>query len=506
MVRKIKLTNLRKASVKAINSIHLPNWLILILVLVLLLRVPSFFEPYSYGDETIYLSLGEAVRSGKVLYRDIHDNKPPLLYFLAAVSGNLFWFKALLAFWSAVTIILFWKLVQALFPQKTRLHKISTLIFALLTTLPLLEGNIANAENFMIGLSLGAFLILFTQKLNFRNIFLAGVLFSLAALFKIPAVFELPVIILYWLIINNLRDLKEIIKRTLYLVLGFSVPIGATFIWYFLRGAFNDYLISGFLENFGYLSTFRPEDVAKPFLIKNGPLLIRGAIVLSGALTLFIFRKKLSKQYVFLTLWLLFTLFAVTLSERPYPHYLLQTTPPISVMLAMLFTFPTIEQALVILPLTLALLVPVTFKFWYYSTTAYYERFLSFVSGQISKEQYLAKFGSHVPRSYKIAEFLVSSTTKSDAVFVWGPESQTVYALARRFPPFKYIAEYHINDFSSPDEVANAVGSKLPKIIVVLPGAPDFKQLTEIIDKDYLQINEIDEAKIYMKSRLGSQI
>ena len=47
------------------DSLHLPdipNWLIVILALVFLLRVPSFFEPYYYGDEMIYLALGQGVR------------------------------------------------------------------------------------------------------------------------------------------------------------------------------------------------------------------------------------------------------------------------------------------------------------------------------------------------------------------------------------------------------------------------------------------------------------
>ena len=84
-----------------------PNWLILLLSGVFVLRIPSFFEPYFYGDEMIYLDLGEAARRGMVFYRDIHDNKPPLLYYLAGIAGNVFWFRAILAFWMLVTIVLF---------------------------------------------------------------------------------------------------------------------------------------------------------------------------------------------------------------------------------------------------------------------------------------------------------------------------------------------------------------------------------------------------------------
>lgn len=494
-----------KEILKKINSIQIPRWLVLILALCLILRIPSFFEPYSYGDETIYLALGEGVRQGKVLYKDIHDNKPPLLYFTAAVAGNLFWFKAILAFSSFITIFLFWKLISHLFPSKDKLQKIATLIFALFTTIPLLEGNIANAENFMIGLIIAGFLVLLTQKENPKNLILGGVLFSLATLFKVPAAFDLPAIIFYWLIVDglNIKNIKRVIRNTVFIAIGFFVPIAFTLVWYYIRGAGQSYLISAFLQNFGYLSTFRPNDTKLPFLAKNAPLLTRGALTFAGIAILYPLRKKLSKEFIFLTVWLFLTLFAVTLSERPYPHYLLQSSAPASALFAMLFTLASLEQVFVILPLTVLLAVPVYYKFWYYSTTAYYSRFLEFAAGRTTKEEYLAKFGSHVPRAYKISEFINGVTRKSDGVFVWGPENQTIYALSRRFPPIKYVAQYHINDFSSQEEVMDSLNSNLPKIIVILPESQEFPELGKLVGQEYILIEKVDGAYIYFKNTMS---
>ncbi len=486
----------------AANSVHLPVWLIAILVASLILRIPSFFEPYSYGDETIYLTLGEAMRQGKILYTEVHDNKPPLLYLTAAISGNLFWFKTILTFWSFITIVLFWKLVEALFPGKKRLHQVSTLTFALLTTLPLLEGNIANAENFMIGLTIGGFLILLTKKLSPKNIFLAGVLFSLATLFKVPAAFDAPVIVFYWLITQGFKNTKEIVKRTIFLVLGFAIPIALTFVYYGLQGAFKDYLIAGFLQNFGYLSTFRPTDVQKPFLVKNAPMIIRGLLVLLGIGVLYKFRNKLSKQFIFITAWLFLTLFAVTLSERPYPHYLLQSTAAVSLLTGMLMTIDNLEQSLVILPLAIFISVPIAFHFWYYSTTAYYQRFLSFAWGRITKEEYLAKFGGHVPGAYEISQFVAGFLKQDDGLFVWGPENQTIYALTRRFPPIKYVAQYHINDFSSHEAVMEALSAKPPRVIVILNSSENFPELNIFLQDNYLLIKETNGGPIYLRSTL----
>src|SRR3990172_7191171 len=95
---------------KIFSKIKLSHSILGILALVLILRIPSFFEPYFYGDEMIYMTLGQGVRQGLTLYKDIHDNKPPLLYLTAAISENLFWFKTILAFWNLVTIVVFYKL------------------------------------------------------------------------------------------------------------------------------------------------------------------------------------------------------------------------------------------------------------------------------------------------------------------------------------------------------------------------------------------------------------
>lgn len=485
--------------VKILNKLHTPVWLFVILLTVFVLRIPSFFEPYSYGDEMIYLTLGEAIRRGIPLYSGIHDNKPPLLYIIAAVSGSLFWFKAILGIWSLVTIFLFWKLSVVLFPKNERLQKISTGIFALLTTIPLLEGNIINAELFMIGPTIAALLILLTKELNFKNTFAAGLFFSLAALFKIPAFFDIPAVIILWLIVPkkyNLVTLKKIGLRLIYLGLGFMIPIALTFIWYSFRGAFKEYFIAAYLQNIGYLSTFRPGDVAKPFLERNGPLLIRFGITLIGVLIMFLRRRKLSPQFIFITSWLLMTLFAVTLSERPYPHYLIQSVGPISLLLGMLFTLRNIEQVLVILPLTFTLFVPVYYKFWHYPTFPYYARFVNFALGKITKDQYLSTFGGQVQRNYKIANYLLSLTKPQEKVFVWG-DSSPIYALSRRLPPGKYVADYHIRDFSNPVEVMNGLRNSPPPFIVVLPNSNPFPELIIFLRNNYTLAESIDDAQVW---------
>lgn len=485
---------------KKINFLpHLPLWLILLLVVIFLLRLPSFFEPFSYGDEMIYLTLGEGIRRGLTLYKDLHDNKPPLLYFLAAISGNVFWFRAILTAWMAATTVLFWHLAQTLFPREKAIQTASTLAFALLTTLPLLEGQTSNAELFMIGPIILAFTLLFHPKPTSLRLLSAGILFSIATLFKVPAAFDLGAIIFLWLIFlkPRLNSLKKLLTHTLIISVGFALPLALTFLWYHFHGAFHQYLVAAFLQNVGYLSSWRPSVTQDPFLVKNAPLITRAFIVLISSLLLFLARRHLTKPFIFSSLWLLFALFATTLSERPYPHYLLQAAPPISLLVGILIGRRSLEQALAIIPLLLATFTPVYFHFWYYPSLPYYQRFFKFATRQISKQEYFSGFNSATPSHYQLAKFILSSTSPTDKIFVWGPDSSTIYALTRRLPPLKYIASYHIADFSSPDEVIASLTQDKPAFVIILPQSPPLPGLFPFLYNHYFETESLDQIQIW---------
>lgn len=470
----------------------------MVMLLIIIMRIPSFLEPYAYGDEMIYLTLGQAVRQGIPLYSEIHDNKPPLLYLTAAFSGSLFMFRVVLAIWNLMTVFFFWKLLDHMFPKNIRLQQIATTFFALLTTLPFLEGNIPNSEIFMIGFSILAFYILLKKRLTNLNIFLSGCLFSLAALFKIPAAFDVPVIMFYWLATAklNFKNLLLITKNSIVLSIGFMFPILITILWYWATGSGKEYLVAAFGQNFGYLSSFRPDDVQESFLVKNGPLLGRGVMTGIGLLILFIFRKKLSKQYLFYSSWLILTIFAITLSERPYPHYLIQSIPPLAALIGMLFTLTTIEQALTILPITAFLIAPLYYDFWHYKSLPYYERFLKYATRQISEEEYRDSFGENVVKDYKIAEYLSSHTSGENKIFVWG-DNGSIYALTRMLPPVKFVADYHINDFYSQEQTITDLNTNKPSYIVILESGSPFPLLDQFVEKNYILVKTIDGAQIW---------
>jgi hypothetical protein len=483
---------------KFITLIEPPNWVLAIIAFIVLFRIPSFFEPYYYGDEMIYLTLGNGIRHGLTLYKQIYDNKPPLIYVTAALASNLFWFKAILAFWMIATTICFWHLTKNLFQENKLGQKISVIIFAILTTIPLLEGNIVNAELFLIGPIILALTILIARP-TYKNTFLAGILFGIAALFKIPASFDATVIVIFWLVslVNlNFKNILEVIKKTLILIIGFAIPILLTFVWFYFHNALNDYLHAAFLQNINYLSSWSG-NMNQSFVVKHGPLLIRAGVLIIGFIFLRVYNRKLSSPFLISTIWLLTSLFASTLSGRPYPHYMIQVVPSIALLIGILVTSIKLEQLLTIIPLTLAILVPVYFKFYYYSTPSYYMRFINFASSSLSKSDYLNSFDKYTTSNYRVSDFLQKTTMRNDKVFVWGDTAPIIYALSRRLPAIKYTATYHINDYSSKEETIKKLQSNLPSFIVIPPNSPEFKDLQDLTSKNYILISTEDNFAIW---------
>ncbi len=470
---------------------HLPNWLIFLFLLILIVRLPTLYMPYSYGDETIYLTLGEGIKQGLTLYKDIHDNKPPLIYILAAITGSLFWFKVSLLIANILSVFIFYKLVKRLFPKKDSLQKVSVIIFSILTNLPLLEGNIVNSEILMLAPTLAAFWILAQKTISYKKILLAGIIFSFAPLLKIPAIFDIPAIFILWFISQkniNVKETKETIFKSAIFLLGVVLPILATFIWYFSKGALLDYIKAAFLENMGYLSSWRGLSKAQvPFFVKNGPLLLRLIFLSISIIILMLLRKKLDKRFIFITSWLFLTLFAATLSERPYPHYLVQTIPAVSILFGLLFTEKSYLQTLSIIPLTIFFFVPFYFKFWYYPSLPFYENFLRFAVGKIDKKTYINNFDSRTDRNYKIAQIVRESTSKKDRIFVWEDSAQ-IYALSKRIPPIKYVAGYHIKDFYTKEKLIEDLFREKPRTIVILPESESFPELEIFAESHYIRL------------------
>lgn len=485
---------------------------LVIAAVALIARIPNLNEPYWYGDEAIYLTLGQALNKGYTLYSQIIDHKTPIIYFLAKV-GTQVNFRMLNMAWNTVSIILFYTLTFRLFRRRTW-ATIATLLFALLTTMPWFEGNIPNGELFVIGFVLAGATILgktqfwqsyfsesapsiITNSKSTSNrerllLILSGSIFSLAILTKIPAIFDLAafLVIGFFKFIDDISRMtfsrvKALAKYTRPLMLimaGVLIPIVLSVVYFKIQGAGKDYLDFGLLYNFRYAGTWNL-NIAHPILAFMFTL--PGKI---GLLTLFIgllavLNRHISRVAQFSFAWFGLTLVACLLSNRPYSHYFIQLAAPV----ALIFTIALQQISNLIKPpkhksvstdnfslvtvvisgicISLIIWILIFLKVSIYPAIPYYQRWLSFAQGKISQDQYRQSFEGLMRDNYAFAEILKAE--KQDKLFVWGT-NPGIYALSNTTPTGRFTASFHIKDFNAYEETFRDLSQDAPEYIVMM--------------------------------------
>lgn len=199
-----------------------------------------------------------------------------------------------------------------------------------------------------------------------------------------------------------------------------------------------------------------------------------------------------------MVIWFLLAMYGALLSERPYPHYLIQPAVP-GVLLLALFLYSRRK--------VLKLVIVVTgilggwwwqqIKFWGYPLVPYYINFVQYITQQKSLEEYRNYFDPRVNQTYKLGEYLKMSTLPQDRVFIWGDEPG-VYALGERLPVGRYTVAYHVVDFNGYEETIKAWGKQPPKVVLVMDYEKrPFKEMELKLATDYVLAGKIDHARVY---------
>ncbi len=508
--------------------------LLILLVLIIFLRLPNFFEPYWYGDEAIYLTLGNALRNGEQLYTTIIDHKTPLIYYLAMVP-NQFYFRILNLVWMLFTTSFFFIFAKKLF-KKERWAFLASLILVILTTLPWLEGNIPNGELFVMGfVMLGA--ILFSKSSIFVNFFkkeitinktlgdgalllVAGFIMGLGILTKVPALLDVAGFLsIFWLILvttffdvkSNLKQFRTtffyLLNRGLFFGAGLLLPIIFSVIYFVAKGQGQDYLDYGLLYNLRYSQSW-PLDFGNSLInfafSMTGKTIILFAIFILVSLN----NDKLKKRFQFISLYFVFTLYSVLLSSRPYPHYFIQMVPPLALLLVDLFiTLKEIKKkkilhtakALIISGglLLLTAYVMLSLNFRPYSSAKYYKQFYKYATLQISKEEYENSFDSLVEENRQVSKLIKDMGIKK--MFIWGT-NPLLYAQSQAIPTSRFTVSFHIKDFDDQDRTFAQIEKENPKLIIIMKNEQErFPKLEEYLENYYLANNDFQHMILYLK-------
>jgi len=537
----IKLKNFIIKISKADKLLDRQTPIFLLSVLLLTLRIPNLFEPYWYGDEGIYLTLGQSLNKGVKLYSEIIDHKTPLIYYLARVQTQLN-FRLLNIGWMLLTTIAFYYFAMKLL-KSVKQTTLATFLFVILTTLPWLEGNIPNGELFVLGFVTWGALILSnsdyfkkflnpklkiksTKNIAFLNsiyLIVAGMFFGLGILTKVPAILDLAVFLsIGYFSFTNSFSLKKIDKslKTLgnkiielsLISFGTAIPIVASIIYFISIGSGRAYLDFGLLYNFRYASSWQ-----LPFTSQLLQFLftLQGKLLLLVTLILFLtFLKKFFKPHVQLIMsWFGLALFASLLSNRPYPHYFIQLVPPLALVLTLIIktkyaylkklTKPSFTNILNVMSQTGLIVVAVSvmllLRFSPYPTVKYYKNWYKLVTNQISKNEYRLTFNYLMTDNYKATKIIKSSGSKD--LFIWGTNPM-LYALTETQPTGRFTVSFHIKDFDAFGETAYDVAKKQPMFIVVMNNEDHpFSEFKSFLYQNYYpNLTQFDHFTLWKKN------
>ncbi len=489
-------------------------WLVGILLGILLLRIPSWFEPNWYGDEGIYLALGQAINRGGVLYRDIWDNKPPLLYLLYAIQPTLLWAKLSATVFVLATCGLVYVLAKKIFSDQKNDAVYSLMavgISGIFLSIPFFEGTIANAElYFTLPIVLGALLVWKMVSGGFRTVTASwvGLLAAIAFLFKVPAVFDFGGLILAYLIIDLekgfvwsrlgiIRTVRKKINILMPIGVVFVIPLAITGIYFYLNHGLSDFIIAAFSQNASYVAID-----SGPLSKLSNPLFVKAIVLLFGSALLMLgyWKKRVSKELLFLSLWFGFALYGALLSNRPYMHYLLQIVVPTTLLMG--YVLVNVKKYFWVLAALILIGVYLWRSFtgaFNLDTAAYYRNFWNYISERESWDDYAANFDPRTLTIYQVADFIRQNTLPNDPIFVWADASY-IYVLANRPPVTKFIAAHHLStiDPVNYNLVMDRLNRFQPKYILVSrPVGFQFPNLEVLLAKNYRLVNMFNDIYVY---------
>lgn len=491
------------------------EWILILVLVVIALRLPSLVTPHFYGDEEIYFVMGRAWKEGIPMYEAMFDHKPPLIYVLAGIFGTVPLFRGMLLAMMVLHTILFWMLSKKFWGREHPwLIKLSTLIFVVLSTIPTFEGLIVNAELLMMVPVTLSLLMIWDMRADlpaqagtgvrpYRVItkyLLAGLVAGIGWLYKIPVMFDVVAIGLFLFVFAG-KTFKESLHNIFRLnfwayFIGFALPLLLTFACYYAKGHGQSYLATVFTVNLGYVSSWSSSSFTTFNPFKSG-LVVRGTILAGFTLLLYLIRNKVDRRIMLATLWSGFALFGALLSYRPYPHYLQELVPAISLLIPTIFLANKVWEWIMIASLIAAgIMTQKQVGFWGYQTVSVYRDFWQLVTKKISRETYFDRF-DNTGRNYGIAKYLNERLLPEDKIFVWGSDP-TIYNLTNRLPTGgKYIVSFHVHDLKKHDYVMENLELSKPKAIVMLSGATEFEELSMLIESKYIEAYRMQNDVVY---------
>ena len=487
--------------------------------LTLLIRLPYLAEPFD-TDEGGYAYLARMLLDGQVPYRDVWDNKPPLVFLIYAAALAISDRPEAIRLAAAVSVSLATLLLIGLGREVfgTRTGLLAGGCFVLATALPRLQGMNANTEIFLLPGWIGAaWVFLIGLRTGARWTWPAtGALAGLACLAKPVAGWLLLAVaaLFLWLIWQGKLTWPAAFRRTCLILLGLALVVAPFAVYFWMHQALGDAIQAIFLFNRLYLArnfgvALDRYGLGAMLFVPNRSVVLEDPFIwlfgLAGVLSLPIL--GLNARTGCLLLWTLAGYLGAKTGWLELAHYYLQVVPALALWAACYLTriVPLLARrhryASWIVGSTAALLL-----LWTAATSA------PILAAGSPERVHALKFafpdrGEWNVQAPAIAAYLASRTAPDETIFIWGREPQ-IYYYARRRAASRYIHDRPV--WLQPgvlEEIRADLQTRRPAYVLDTLDPRFFPEVSQpvqaVLPPDYVAAGEIGFSRLYVRGSRG---
>lgn len=313
--------------------------LLIFILLAVVMRFFSFFPSVINHDESTYIVIADALRAGKMYWVDIIDTKPIGIFLLFGMFQSLFGepiaiIRIMGALWVAFTAFGLYKVMQLL-GGKGNAPLASGMIYIFIISIFTFFGVSPNTELFFNLFTITAFWIILSKN-RWWYYFIGGLLLGIGFMIKYVVLFDSIGIALYlaWLAYRNQFKLGQLFMIYVLMGIGFCIPFGLTFLYYFNAGHLDEFLFF----TFELSSRYFVDPHWTEYFVYLGDAFLRFLPVTFWFIISLFNRKILSlNSKVFLITWSAMAMFSIMLPGRFFGHYFVQFMLPFSLLAGVFF-------------------------------------------------------------------------------------------------------------------------------------------------------------------------
>lgn len=488
------------------------------LALLLVLRLPSLFEPHWYTDEAGYATVAWWMSHGKILFLTTWNNKPPLLFWIYQLGLGLFGprelgIHLLSTVAEASALVATGRLARSyLGPRRVW---VATILAAFFLATPVFNGDLALPENLLIGFTVWAMVaVLAAIRSPDRGrawglAAMAGVLFAAAILIQQTALADLAVGLIVMVLASRRGWLPALVTGgsaavvVVLVMTPFVIAAGLHNVIFFLVTSYAGYTQASL----------------RPSLATVWPRVLLALLLLSGAYA----ARKWPAEALLPWVWLPALLLAYVLPNRAYLHFLLPAVPAAALLLARVRlprwrTWQT-RAGVVGVPLLGSVLLGVFLwgslvwaglaggsLFTVKLSWEYYPAFVGRITGTLSPAAYASVYDQRAVAEHDAVLWIKNNHLTGSTAVVWSPDAWA-YLLGGLRPVLPEPTIYMNNLLLGTKALLLRVRDLRPVVVLLTSDSyTQFGPILPLLERGYTEVEASAEGQLWIRSDVATKV